>query len=130
MPASTETNTGTNTETSTESPAKAYAVAYLREVDLGPAIVDYIERIDATMAPYGGRFLVHGGAISPLEGSWDGDLVILEFPDAAAARDWYHSPAYQEILPLRTEHSTSIACVVEGVPVGYRAVDKLAVLLP
>ena len=110
-------------------PVPAYALAYLREVDLGPAIVDYLERIDATMAPYGGRFLVHGGTVTPLEGTWDGDLVVLEFPDAAAARAWYDSPAYQEILALRTEHSASIACLVEGVPPGYRAVDKLGELL-
>lgn len=116
----------TTPTTPTGDTPKAYAVAYLREVDLGPAIVEYIERIDATLAPYGGRFLVHGGALTPAEGTWDGDVVILEFPDAAAARDWYDSPAYQQILPLRTEHSQSIACMVEGVPTGYRAVDKLA----
>ncbi|WP_435771835.1 DUF1330 domain-containing protein [Nocardioides sp. SYSU DS0651] len=113
----------------TATAPKAYAIAYLREVSLGQEIFDYIERIDESLAPYGGRFLVHGGALTPLEGAWDGDVVILEFPDVTAAREWYASPAYQEILPLRTEHSTSIACVVEGVPTGYRAVDKLPVLM-
>jgi uncharacterized protein (DUF1330 family) len=107
---------------------KGYAIAYLRDVELGPEIVEYIERIDATMAPYGGRFLVHGGRLTPAEGTWDGDLVILEFPSADDAQEWYDSPAYQEILPLRTEHSDSVAAVVEGVPEGYRAVDKLAEL--
>lgn len=115
----------------TDQPStKAYAVAYLREVDLGPAIVAYIEKIDATLAPYGGRFLVHGGRLTGLEGEWDGDIVIVEFPSRDDAVAWYESPAYQEILPLRTEHSSSIAAIVEGVPDGYRAVDKLAVLLP
>ena len=112
-----------------QTTTKAYAVAYLREVDLGPAIVEYIERFDETLAPYGGRMLVHGGELTPAEGEWDGDLVIVEFPSAAAAREWYDSPAYQAILPLRTEHSQSIAAMVEGVPDGYRAVDKLAELL-
>ena len=108
---------------------RACAIAYLREVDLGEAIFEYLERIDETLAPYGGRFLVHGGELSPAEGEWDGDIVIIEFPDAEAARAWYESPAYQAILPLRTEHSQSIACMVEGVPAGYRAVDKLPVLM-
>lgn len=108
---------------------KAYAIAYLREVDFGDAIVEYIEKIDETLAPYGGRFLVHGGELTPAEGTWEGDIVIIEFPDPAAAKAWYESPAYQEILPLRTEHSQSIAAMVEGVPTGYRAVDKLAVLM-
>lgn len=109
--------------------AKAYAIAYLREVDLGPAIVDYIERIDATLEPYDGRFLVHGGRLTAAEGTWDGDLVIIEFPSSQAAPDWYDSDAYKQIVPLRTEHSNSIACLVEGAPDGYRAVDKLASLM-
>jgi uncharacterized protein (DUF1330 family) len=107
----------------------AYAIAYLRDVDVNEQIVEYIERIDATLAPYGGRFLVHGGALTPAEGAWDGDVVIIRFPDAGAARAWYDSADYQAILPLRLDNSRSIACLVEGVPNGYRAVDKLAVLL-
>ena len=107
----------------------AYAIAYLRDVDLGPEIFQYIERIDATLAPYGGRFLVHGGPITPAEGEWDGDVVIIEFPEAESAEQWYDSPAYQEILPLRTEHSRSMAALLRGVPKDYRAVNKIAELL-
>ena len=46
----------------------AYALAYLREVDLNEQVVDYIQRIDATLAPYDGRFVVHGGRLVPAEG--------------------------------------------------------------
>ncbi|WP_036554952.1 DUF1330 domain-containing protein [Nocardioides insulae] len=106
----------------------AYAVAYLRDVEFGEAIAEYLRRIDATLAPYGGRFLVHGGRLEPLEGQWDGDLVILEFPDGEAARAWYDSPGYQDILALRTEHSRSMTTLVEGVPGGYRADSKIAAL--
>ena len=35
------------------------------------------------------------------------DLVIIGFPSAVAAREWYASPAYQDILELRSEHSDS-----------------------
>ena len=115
------------TETSS---APTYAVAYLRDVDLGPAIIDYLQRIDETLAPYGGRFLVHGGHLEEMEGDWaGGDLVVIAFPDPAAAHDWYASPAYQAILPLRTDHSRSMTALVPGVPPGYRAVDGLAALL-
>jgi uncharacterized protein (DUF1330 family) len=72
---------------------------------------------------------VHGGKLTPAEGEWDGDLVVLEFPSATAAQEWYDSPAYQEILSLRTENSDSIACLVQGVPEGYQATDGLAKLL-
>ena len=74
----------------------AYAVAHLRSVTLGPDITGYLERIDSTLAPFHGRFLVHGAKAEVLEGSWPGDLIILEFPDREPASAWYTSPAYQQ----------------------------------
>ncbi|WP_438270646.1 DUF1330 domain-containing protein [Streptomyces platensis] len=35
------------------------------------------------------------------------------------ARDWYASPAYLEILPLRTRHVDGDVVLVPGVPDGY-----------
>ena len=80
-------------DTNTSTPA--YAVAYLRDVRFNDEIVDYLQRIDETLAPFGGRFLVHGGGLTPAEGTWDGDIVVIAFPDLTAATDWYESPAYQ-----------------------------------
>jgi uncharacterized protein (DUF1330 family) len=107
----------------------AYAFAHLHDVDLNEEVVDYIRRIEATLTPFDGRFIVHGGRLVPLEGEWDGDVVVIAFASLAAAQAWYDSPAYQEILPLRTRNARSIAAIVEGVPTGYRAADKLAALL-
>lgn len=107
----------------------AYALAYLREVDFGDELIEYLQKIDATLAPYDGRFLVHGGTLTAAEGTWDGDVVVIEFPDVAHAKEWYASAAYQAILALRTENSASIAAIVEGVPAGYQATDGLAALL-
>lgn len=107
----------------------AYALAYLRHVDVNADVVSYIEIIDETLAPYGGRFLVHGGRLIGLEGEWDGDIVVIQFPSVEDATGWYESPGYQAILALRTDNSESIACVVEGLPEGYRASDKLAAVL-
>jgi uncharacterized protein (DUF1330 family) len=70
-----------------------FAVAHLHNVNIGPAIVDYLQRIDATLEPFAGRFLVHGGKVERLEGNWSGDLVIIEFPDRERARAWYQSAA-------------------------------------
>jgi uncharacterized protein (DUF1330 family) len=106
----------------------AYAIAHLSDVELGPEIVAYIQAIDATLAPYQGRFLIHGANPEIVEGPWPGDLVVIAFPDMARARDWYASPTYQEILALRTGHSRSVAMLVEGVSEGYRATDVLAKL--
>ena len=106
----------------------AYAVAHLRSVDQNAEILDYLLRIDATLEPFGGRFAVHGAQPEVLEGEWPGVLVVIGFPDLDAARAWYDSPGYQEILPLRTDNTRSMATVVEGVSPGYRATDGLVAM--
>jgi uncharacterized protein (DUF1330 family) len=104
----------------------AYGVAHLRKVTMGPAIVEYLERIDATLEPFGGRFIVHGGDVEVLEGDWPGHLVIIEFPDRDRARAWYASPAYQDILRLRMDNSEGDVIFADGVSEGHRATDVLA----
>ncbi len=103
----------------------AYAVGHLRAVSMGPEIADYLARIDATLAPFGGRFVVHGGRKTVLEGSWDGDLIVIGFPDRASASAWYASPEYQAILPLRTANSEGDVILVDGVAADHRATDIL-----
>jgi uncharacterized protein (DUF1330 family) len=102
-----------------------YAVAHLRKVTMGPQIVEYLQRIDATLKPFQGRFVVHGGEVEVLEGSWPGHLIVIEFPDRQRARTWYESAAYQEILPLRTNNSEGDVVLAEGVSAGHRATDVL-----
>jgi uncharacterized protein (DUF1330 family) len=109
---------------------KSYAVGLLRDVKMGPWIVEYLERIDDTLDPYGGRFLVHGSHHELVEGEAPGDIVVIEFPHEGAAQAWYDSWAYQDILPLRTENSTSTVVLLDGVAEGHRATDILADLVP
>ena len=82
-----------------------YAVGILQEVRMGPPIVEYLEKIDATLAPFDGHFIIHGGAPEMREGVSPGTLIVIEFPDTAAAAQWYASAAYREIVWLRTENS-------------------------
>ena len=103
----------------------AYCIAHMRTVTMGPAIVEYLERIDATLAPFDGRFIIHGGEAEVLEGSWPGFAIVLEFPDAAQARAWYQSDAYREIAALRSDNSESDIIVVDGVSSDHRATDVL-----
>ena len=104
----------------------AYAVAHLRAVSMGPEVAEYLNRIDGTLAPFGGRFVVHGGDKTVLEGTWDGDLIVIGFPDRERAAAWYRSPAYQAILPLRTSNSEGEVILVDGVGGGHKATDILA----
>ena len=106
----------------------AYAIAHLRSIDLNEEILVYLRKIDASLEPYEGRFLIHGAIPEVIEEPFPGAIVVIEFPDIERARAWYASDAYQEILPLRTRNSDSVAIVVEGTAPGYRAAsfaDKL-----
>lgn len=103
-----------------------FAVGHLRSVNMGPPIVAYLEQIEATLAPFDGHFVVHGGAAEVIEGGWSGDLIIIRFPDRDRARNWYASPAYQAILPLRRENAEGDVFFIDTVADGHKATDVLA----
>lgn len=103
----------------------AYAIGHFDPIEMTPAIEDYLHRIDATLEPFGGRFVIHGGRVTRLEGNWKPTLVVIGFPDREQALAWYNSPAYQEILSLRTDTVTGDVVIIEGVPDGYGATDML-----
>jgi len=93
----------------------AYAVVNVEITD-SAGFAEYRKSVPATIAAFGGRFLTRGGAMEVLEGDWTPKrLVILEFPDAATLKAWYHSPEYQELLELRKRTATSDFVIVEGI---------------
>ncbi|WP_405438325.1 DUF1330 domain-containing protein [Streptomyces avidinii] len=106
----------------------AYAIAHIRPTTMNEDILRYIERIQPTMDPFGGRFLVHGQDVEVLEGPFPGTVVMIGFPDIESARAWYASDAYRAILPLRTDHIEGEVVLVEGVPADYDASKTAAAL--
>jgi uncharacterized protein (DUF1330 family) len=116
--------------TSGPAPVPAYAIAYLRDVDFGDDIIRYMREIDATLEPFGGEFVIHGGRADVREGDWGGgDLVAIRFPDRDAAAGWYESADYQRIAPLRENNSDSIVALVEGVAPGHTGAKKVDEML-
>ena len=103
----------------------SYAVGILKRVSMGSPIVEYLQRIDATLAPYDGHFIVHGGVAAMIEGTSPGTLIVIEFPDRSHAENWYASAAYQEILPLRTRNAESTVFMIDGVDRDHLATDVL-----
>ncbi|WP_106401199.1 DUF1330 domain-containing protein [Actinocorallia populi] len=105
----------------------AYAIAHLRDPEeFHPEVLEYMENIQATLDPFSGRFIVHGGAVDVREGQWPGSVVMIEFPSVENARGWYESAAYQAILPLRTDHLAGEVIIVEGVGPDHDAAAKAA----
>lgn len=76
---------------------------------------EYRRQSAATVEAYGGRFLVRGGAVTTLEGAWHPRrLVVLEFESAARAQEWWSSPEYEAIKPIRQRTTDTQMIVVEG----------------
>jgi uncharacterized protein (DUF1330 family) len=78
---------------------------------------EYTAQTPGTVAQYGGRWLVRGGAYETIEGQWSPKrIVVIAFESVEQARRWYQSPEYQAILPLRLKHAkTNFLTIVEGV---------------
>jgi uncharacterized protein (DUF1330 family) len=112
----------------TTQTARGYAIGMLEGVELGPEILHYIESIESTFSPFGGEWVIHGADPTVLEGEFTADIVVIGFPSVEDARDWYESPAYQELSDLRSAHSRSTILLVGGVADGYRAAETAAKL--
>ena len=82
----------------------------------------YHEQFEATLAPFGGRLVSFGATIVPLEGM-DGSTAraaIVVFPSLQAGRDWFESPAYRKIAPLRQRSAQTRGFFVDGLPLPKR----------
>lgn len=92
----------------------AYFIADVQVTD--PAAYDgYRPLAAASIAKFGGRFVVRGGKVDLLEGEPQPErIVVIEFPDADTARRWYRSEEYQRALKIRLSASRGRVFLVEG----------------
>jgi uncharacterized protein (DUF1330 family) len=68
------------------------------------------------VASFGGRYLARGGACQTLEGTWaPRRLVILEFPTAEHAKQWWDSELYRPAKAIRHASATAEMVLVEGI---------------
>lgn len=64
--------------------------------------VQYIQAVPAVVEQYGGQYLVKGSASEILEGIDDTrKIVIHQWPNADAAREFWYSSEYQVVRKLR-----------------------------
>ena len=93
----------------------AYVIAEVEVTD--PATMQkYVDKISETLAPFNHHYVVRGHKIQALEGEPPkGGIVIIAFDSAEKAREWYDSPAYEAIKPIRQSAAKSRLFIVEGV---------------
>lgn len=93
----------------------AYLIAQIEVTD--PAEFEEYRRIvPATIAAYGGRYLVRGGEHETLEGTWQPKrMVVLEFPSRAQAKAWWCSQEYSPAKAIRERAARTELIVIDGV---------------
>ncbi len=92
----------------------AYLISDVTVRDPG-AFQIYRTRAAASIAKYGGRYLVRGGEVAPLEGSWSPrTIIIVEFDSVEQAQTWYHSPEYAVALDIREAALNRNLILVDG----------------
>jgi uncharacterized protein (DUF1330 family) len=76
---------------------------------------EYMERIPATVAQYGGRYVIRSSQVAPLTGDWRPErLIVVEFPSMEQMMRWNATPEYQALAPLRVQSTRTRAIAVEG----------------
>jgi uncharacterized protein (DUF1330 family) len=98
--------------------APAYLVVNIESVNDAATFAQYREAATKSFAPYGGHRLVRDATPVPLDSSIlpEGKIVILQFPSMKALQDWWNSPAYTAVRPLREKSTVARLFAVEGLP--------------
>ncbi|MDH3667988.1 MAG: DUF1330 domain-containing protein [Paracoccaceae bacterium] len=92
-----------------------YCIGHIT-VDDPDAYRAYAEKDPATIALYGGEYLVRGGQSDVKEGDFPGArTVVIRFPSFEAANAWYHGAEYSAIRPIREAVASGALMIVEGV---------------
>lgn len=92
----------------------AYIVFHRIKTTNQASLATYSQQVSASFENRSVQFLATYGAQEILEGPPTEGTVILQFPDMASARNWYHSEAYQKAAQHRFAGSEYHATLVNG----------------
>jgi len=94
----------------------AYAI-FIRDETLDQAEMDaYSAQVGPTFKDHPVEILAAYGPHVTLEGNEVEGVVVAKFPSIEAARAWYDSPAYQQVVRHRFKGARYRAVIVEGLP--------------
>ena len=94
----------------------AYFIVLCRAVHDRGTLEEYWSAVPPTFQGFGSKPLAIYTPLTllenlghPLEGA-----VLIEFPDLAAAKSWYESPAYQEVKKIRLAAADAEIFLIDG----------------
>ncbi len=92
---------------------KGYWIVHV-SVDDPVAYEGYRAAVMDALAPFGGRFLVRGGAQEIHEGDARARTVVVEFPSLGDAKACYESAGYASLKAMRQAAANTDLVIVEG----------------
>ena len=94
----------------------AYYLVDIREIKDAAKMEEYRARIKPVVEKFGGRYVVRGGPVEVVEGSWQPVFpVMIQFPTLDDAHRWYNADEYRELKQLRLAATVSNAVFMAGV---------------
>ena len=86
------------------------------EISDQAGFAEFRQKVGATVAAHGGKYLVRGGATEVIDGDWAPDrLVVIEFDSVDQAKAWLNSADFLAIKDLRVSSASASVVVAEGV---------------
>lgn len=81
----------------------AYVVGHIT-VKNAEMWAEYRSKVPQTLAPWGAELVFRGRQVAALAGANPhSDIVVIRFPSVAAVNNWFSSPPYQALIPLREQ---------------------------
>ena len=75
----------------------------------------YLAGVPALIHKHGGEYVVRGGNLEVIEGTWKPTrIVVLRFPDRVAAQAFINDPEYQPLKEIRHRVARTDLVLVEG----------------
>ena len=79
-----------------------YVVVTIKKVKDLEAFRDYAVKVSPIIERFGGKYVAVDKTPDVRDGEWPfARTVIVAYPNIAAAKAWYDSPEYREIIPIR-----------------------------
>ena len=93
----------------------AYLLATASSINDPATLEQYVKRVVPLIHKMGGSVLAVEESPDVKDGKWHAvRTVLLSFPTAADANRFYHSPEYQEILPMRLKSTVGALVLLRG----------------
>jgi len=91
----------------------AYAISEVEIVDQ-TVYAEFASKVTATYLPFGGKYLVRGGEVVPVDGEAPKRAVVVMFESMEKAKAWRESAAWKELAPLRAKSMKERTYIANG----------------